>query len=137
MIIAVDFDGTIVHNKYPLIGNAVYGAKYWINQFKEAGATLILYTMRSDGEHGKKLTEALDWCRQEGLQFDYVNFYPASWTTSPKPYADIYIDDRAFGCPRIHSPVEGISSYVDWVRVGPAVIEQIRNNGPCNQKEGK
>ena len=47
--IAVDFDGTIVDHVFPEIGAAVPGAFKWLKRFKEAGATLILWTMRSDG----------------------------------------------------------------------------------------
>ncbi len=58
LYIAVDFDGTIVDHQFPEIGKAVPGAFDWLKRFKEAGATLILWTMRSDGqEYGDVLTQ--------------------------------------------------------------------------------
>ena len=50
MFIAIDFDGTIVDHRFPEIGKPVPGAFEWMKKFKEAGAKLILWTMRSDGQ---------------------------------------------------------------------------------------
>lgn len=135
-IIAVDFDGTLVDHVFPEIGEPVDGAFYWLRKFREAGAFLILYTMRAD-ERGAKsidmfpgerrfLSEAVDFCRQQGIEFDALNRNPQQdeWTSSPKAYAHIYIDDAACGCPL--SPAKnGGRPTVDWSIVGPMVMEFI------------
>lgn len=126
MIIAVDFDGTIVTHNYPHIGECV-GAIPWLKKFQEAGAELVLWTMRCDSErHGPVLTDAVEFCDRHGVRFFGVNSNPSqgSWTRSPKAYANIYIDDAAFGCPLVY-PAGG-RPHVDWEIVGPAVLKMIR-----------
>lgn len=117
MIIAIDCDGTIVEHYYPKLGKEVPGAFKWIKRFQELGAKLILYTMRDK----KELTEAIEFCSQFGIKFEYINENPnqKTWTTSPKVYANIYIDDAAFGCPLIWA--ENGRPYVNWDIVGPAI----------------
>lgn len=125
--IAIDFDGTIADHVFPEIGEPVPGAFEWIRKFRDAGATLVLWTMRSDGgEHGDVLTEAVEFCFEHGIDFDYVNENPQDWTTSPKAYAKTYIDDNAWGCPLKDNP-NGGRPYVDWDEVGPGVMELIES----------
>lgn len=125
MYIAVDFDGTIADHRYPDIGKAVPGAFHWLTRWQEAGAGLILWTMRSDGPDGPTLTEAIEFCMSHGIKFDHVNEHPVTWTTSAKAYAHIYIDDAAFGCPLRENPRMGGRPFVDWDVVGPAVLSRI------------
>jgi hypothetical protein len=58
---------------------------------------LILFTMRS----GSKLDDAVKWFRDRKIELWAVNENPEQreWTSSPKVYADLYIDDSAVGCP--------------------------------------
>lgn len=100
MIIAVDFDGTIVEHKYPAIGKEIPYAVKTLKLFQEKGHKLILWTYR----HGKDLEEAVMFCEDRGLYFHAVNnnFDGEEFdnTYSRKIYADIYIDDRnLFGLP--------------------------------------
>lgn len=128
MLIAVDFDGTIVDHQFPDIGAPVPGAFEWLKSWKQSGATLFLWTMRSDGqESGNVLTDAIEFCRKHGVEFDGHNNNPSqlSWTTSPKCYAQIYVDDAAFGCPLRENPRTGGRPFVDWDIVGPAVAAMI------------
>ena len=123
MFICVDFDGTIVDHRYPEIGQPVPGAVKWLKLLHRQGARLILFTMRSDGGvAGNALTDALDYLRSEGVELFAVNENPGQqeWTSSPKVYADVYIDDSAFGCPLIR-PTGFARPCVDWNEVGPAV----------------
>lgn len=126
-IIAIDFDGTIVDHRYPDIGAAVPGAISYLKQFQEAGAKLILWTMRS----GQTLHEAIAYCKGNGVEFWGINENPdqKEWTESPKAYAQIYIDDAAFGCPLRENPRAGGRPYVDWDIVGPKVLEIINIRG--------
>ncbi len=127
MNIAIDFDGTIVAHEFPDIGEEVPGAFEWMKKFQEAGCNLILWTMRSDGQEvGEVLTHAVEYCRERGIEFFGVNQNPKQdWSTSPKAYAHVYIDDAAFGCPLRENPKMGGRPFVDWDIVGPAVFAMI------------
>jgi hypothetical protein len=130
VIIAVDFDGTIVDHCFPAIGDPVPGAARWLKRFQEFGAKLILWTMRADGREGgfNPLTEAVEYCRSAGIEFWAVNANPeqAEWTASPKAYAHIYIDDAAFGCPLKENPRADGRPFADWDKIGPAVEDILK-----------
>lgn len=95
--IAVDFDGTIVDHEYPEIGKEKLFAFQTLKELQKMGANLILWTFRS----GKKLEEAVEFCRQNGVEFYAVNSnYPEEVFTnsiSRKIDVDIYIDDKNLG----------------------------------------
>lgn len=97
MKIAVDFDGTIVENKYPGIGKPKLFAFETLRELQKRGTLLILWTYRS----GKELEEAVDFCKKKGIEFYAVNKnYPEEKydsTISRKIDADIYIDDKNLG----------------------------------------
>lgn len=144
MIIAIDFDGTLCDHQFPEIGAENPHAFEYLRQFQEAGAKLILFTMRSGLRNNAKsdegheanrdfLTEAVDWCKERGITFWGVNQNPlqSSWTQSPKPYAHVYIDDAAYGCPMRESPRLGGRAMVDWEQVGPAVLNLVRGEASC------
>lgn len=129
MLIAIDFDGTVVDHCFPDIGEPVPGAFFWLKKFQEHGAKLILWTMRSDSQKsGPVLTEAVEFCRNNGVEFWAVNENPTQkeWTGSPKVYAHIYVDDAAHGCPLRTNPRLGGRDYVDWDVVGPSVLELLK-----------
>ncbi len=97
MIIAVDFDGTIVEHEYPNIGKTRLFAFETLKMLQEKGHQLILWTYRS----GKELKDAVEFCRENGLEFYAINSnYPEEEyddTISRKINADIYIDDKNLG----------------------------------------
>lgn len=98
MIIAVDFDGTIVEHKYPYIGREIPFAIDTLKKLKEERHTLILWTVRED----KLLEEAVEFCRERGLEFYAINSnYPEEKKShdhfSRKLKADLFIDDRNLG----------------------------------------
>lgn len=97
MIIAVDFDGTCVEHDYPAVGMDVEGAVEVLRAMVAKRHRLILFTMRS----GEKLDDAVKWFRDRKIALWAVNENPEQkeWTSSPKVYADLYIDDSAVGCP--------------------------------------
>ena len=96
-IIAVDFDGTLVTDEYPHIGEPIYDIIKWCKEQKLQGNTLILWTCRS----GKYLDDALTFCNRVGLNFDYVNcntienIIKHDGRDTRKIYADIYLDDKS------------------------------------------
>ncbi len=98
MVIAVDFDGTIVEHRYPKIGKPIPFAVETLKELHKQGHQLILWTYRA----GKYLDEAVAYCKSKGVEFYAVNanepdeeFDPIN--QSRKIYADIYIDDRNVG----------------------------------------
>lgn len=126
-VIAVDFDATCVKHKYPEVGEDVPGAADWLKAFHEAGANLILNTMRSDDRpDGKTLEAAINWFEDNDIPLFGVNHNPTQddWTSSPKVYAHLYIDDAAFGCPLVNLN-DGSRPYVDWSIVGPSVMQMM------------
>lgn len=98
MVIAVDFDGTIVKHKYPAIGEERPFAVETLKMLQRDGHRLILWTVREREE----LAEAIDWCKSRGLEFYAVNSDFPEETTENKNFsrklkADLFIDDRNFG----------------------------------------
>ncbi len=97
LLIAVDFDGTIVENKYPKIGKEQLFAFSTLKKLQNAGHRLILWTVRN----GKHLEEAIAYCEKNGITFYAINStYPEEQFTekiSRKIVADIFIDDRNIG----------------------------------------
>lgn len=102
-IVAVDFDGTIVSDKYPEIGQTNLEMVSVLHQLTGQGVELILWTCRDD----KQLQEAVDFCAGLGLKFAAVNEnHPAVKSLfnndTRKVYADLYIDDKSI--PHTMSP---------------------------------
>lgn len=109
MIIAIDFDGTCVKHAYPKIGEDI-GAVPVLKEMLKNGHQLVLNTMRS----GELLGDAVKWFNDNGISLSGINHCPgqSTWTTSPKVYAQVYIDDAALGCPTTMDDQQNI--YVDW-----------------------
>lgn len=99
MIIAIDFDGTIVEHKYPSIGTELPFAMDTLIKLKEEGHRLILWTVRE----GKLLDDAVEFCRERGLEFYAINRdYPEEEKGRNNHYSrklkvDLWIDDRNLG----------------------------------------
>ena len=94
-IIAVDFDGTLCENKYPDIGAPIPTVIEFVKRQKADGNIVILWTCRA----GQQLADAVTWCKNQGLIFDYINenvkeniaMYGGD---TRKVFADVYIDDK-------------------------------------------
>ena len=99
MVIAVDFDGTIVEHRYPSIGKELPFAIDTLRQLAAEGHRLILWTVRE----GQYLDDAVEFCRSRGLEFYAVNLdYPEEEPErnnrfTRKLKADLWIDDRNLG----------------------------------------
>ncbi len=99
MTIAVDFDGTIVKHRYPEIGPEIPFAIETLRKLQEEGHKLIMWSVRE----GELLDEAVEWCRERGLEFYAVNRdYPEEESDknnhfSRKLKVGIFIDDRNLG----------------------------------------
>jgi len=98
MVIAVDFDGTIVTHEYPNIGKEIPFAIDTLKRLQQSPDNLlVLWTVRE----GVELKEAVEFCRKRGLEFYAVNKnYPEESAEHPEPRklkADLFIDDRNLG----------------------------------------
>ncbi len=94
MLIAVDFDGTIVEHAYPAIGKPIPFAIDVLRKLQEEGHEIVLWTYRT----GETLDAAVNYCRDKGLEFYAVNkmFPEEEWEEGGprKIDADIFIDDK-------------------------------------------
>ena len=99
MLIAVDFDGTIVEHRYPAIGREIPFAIETLKRLRDERHKLILWTVRE----GRLLDEAVAFCRERGLEFYAVNRdYPEEEEGRNNHYSrklkvDLFIDDRNLG----------------------------------------
>lgn len=98
MIIAVDFDGTIVEHRYPTIGEERPFATETLKKLIVEGHRIILWTVRE----GRLLDEAIRFCEERGVKFYAINRnYPeenfADGSCARKLNADVWIDDRNVG----------------------------------------
>ena len=96
MIIAVDFDGTIVEHVYPRIGKPIPFALEVLKRLQQEDRhTLLLWTVRED----ELLEEALDYCSKNGVTFYAANKnYPEEEGATPRKLtADVFIDDKNIG----------------------------------------
>ncbi|HBI82025.1 MAG TPA: hydrolase [Bacteroidales bacterium] len=95
--VAVDFDGTIVENDYPQLGKPMLFAFETLKELQKRGFTLILWTIRT----GKLLDEAVEFCRQNGVEFYAINQnHPEEVFDASLPRkieVDVFIDDRNLG----------------------------------------
>lgn len=135
MDICIDFDGTCVTHEFPRIGEDI-GAVPVLKELVEAGHKLILFTMRSDRKTKKKvdgetitveenfLTDAVNWFAENGIALYGVQKNPKQrfWTSSPKAYGHLYIDDANLGCPLL-VPKEG-RPYVNWEEIRNILVER-------------
>lgn len=129
MYIGIDFDGTCVTHEFPKVGRDI-GAVPVLKELVQNGHQLILFTMRSDKQevltdhyeiHSKAesyLTEAVNWFKDNGIELFGIQTNPTqhSWTSSPKAYCHLYIDDAALGCPLVDAPFPE-RPYVNWEEV--------------------
>ena len=136
MEICIDFDGTCVTHEFPKVGKDI-GAVPVLKKLVEAGHKLILFTMRSDRPNhtgqlredikdvtGIFLTDAIDWFNKNQIPLYGINSNPnQGWTTSPKAYAHLYIDDAALGCPLLFIPEMADRPFADWNKIEEILIE--------------
>lgn len=122
MVIAVDFDGTIVEHKYPEIGEEIPFATDTLKMLAAEHHRLILWSVRE----GELLQEAIDWCKERGVEFWAVNKdYPEEKPElnnhfSRKLKADVFIDDRNIGglpdWGEIYRMIHGHETWKDVIR---------------------
>lgn len=99
MIISIDFDGTIVNEIYPDIGQLKPNAKEVINKLHNEGHTIIINTCRV----GTYQDNAEEFLFNNDIWYDWINtncptrVQQHNGQDSRKISADIYIDDKNLG----------------------------------------
>jgi hypothetical protein len=118
VIIALDFDGTVVTHAYPEVGEDI-GAVAVLKELVAQEDKLILWTMRS----GTLLEDAVAWFKKHDIPLWGINENPSQkeWTESPKLHADLLIDDSALGCPTCFLDGERRPA-ADWRRIREMLV---------------
>lgn len=98
-IVAVDFDNTLCYSRWPELGNPNEKLIRFLINWKNNEHKLILWTCRT----GNMLEAAVEWCREQGLEFDAINEnleeqIQLYGTDSRKISANYYVDDKCI-CP--------------------------------------
>lgn len=96
--IAIDFDGTVVEDKFPAVGKPMMFAFETLKKLEGDGHKLVLWTYRT----GRELKEAVEFCSKNGIEFYAINssFEGEKFNekeASRKINADIFVDDRNVG----------------------------------------
>jgi len=90
MILAIDFDGTIVDHQYPEIGDLKPNAVETIQQWHNAGHQIIIWTCRHTDSDIIPMKEFLN---ENKIPYDAINDnvgIKSSWQPFPKILADIH-----------------------------------------------
>lgn len=95
-IIAVDFDGTLVEDRFPEIGEPREWVWDDVFEAQKIGAKIILWTSRDN----ERLKAAVEFCTNRGLHFDAINDNLDECKVmfdndTRKVFADEYWDDKA------------------------------------------
>lgn len=147
MDIGIDFDGTCVTHEFPKVGEDI-GAVPVLKELVANGHNLILFTMRSNVQNntgysnevpevhnGNFLDDAVNWFKQHDIPLYGIQVNPTqhTWTTSPKCYAQLYIDDAALGIPLLVHTINELDEtgnkrwsrpYVNWPEVCKMLIQK-------------
>lgn len=120
--IVIDFDGTCVTHDYPRIGRDI-GSVPVLKRLVANEHQLILFTMRSD----KQLQDAVDWFRRNNIPLHGVQINPDQkrWTSSPKAYGQLIIDDASLGAPLKMDLKLSNRAFIEWNQVEDW-LEQMR-----------
>ncbi|WP_372712959.1 HAD hydrolase family protein [Ilyobacter sp.] len=108
MIVAIDFDGTIVDSSFPDIGEIKPNAERVIKRLFGEGHKIIIWTCRPVNNKG--MEEMKKWLNFKDIPYHKINenIDGIKITTSNKVFADVYIDDMD-----VHCREKG----VDWYRI--------------------
>src|SRR5690606_17763700 len=122
---------------FPAVGKDI-GAQRVLKALTNHGHQLILFTMRCDRENcgnpedetiqdvsGTFLKDAVKWFTDNDIPLFGVQSNPTqlNWTTSPKSYAQLMIDDSSLGCPLKTDISKSLRPFVDWVEVERMLVK--------------
>lgn len=119
--IIVDFDGTCTTHAYPYIGEDI-GAVPVLKKLVDNGHKLILFTMRSDhkiDQTKQYLTEAVQWFKDNEIPLYGIQKNPTqgNWTSSPKAYGQLILDDAAAFAPLKYDKTISDRPFIDWCKM--------------------
>lgn len=137
MIIGIGFDGTCVTDEFPKIGQEI-GSVDILKKLTDTGHQLILFTIRSNIDNpesennkihlksGTYLTDAVKWFKKHKIPLYGIQTNPTqkTWTTSPKAYCELYIDNAALGCPLKYNKYISSKAFVDWEKIEKLLKEE-------------
>jgi hypothetical protein len=115
LIFKVSSSWLLKYLKFPLIGEG-RGVVSVLRELVKNGHKLILFTIRSDVEDpasednsitcrpGKYLSDAVQWFKDNNVPLYGIQKNPTqhnTWTSSPKAYRNLIIDDAGLGVPLV------------------------------------
>lgn len=107
MTIAVDFDGTLADTDATKIYSPNTKLINYLIDRRKNDDKIILWTCRE----GSRLEQAIEWCKERGLEFDSVNDNLPGlkiFGLNPrKVAADLYIDDMMVNKEEFDLPFRG------------------------------
>lgn len=121
-IVAVDFDGTLVEDSFPEIGKPYTEMFDIMKYLRSSGVKVILWTSRNFHRNRDLLEEAIQFCKEQGLEFDAINenvreVQELTGEDTRKVYADLYVDDKSIHS--LQSPLYWLNkvnlSWVDYM----------------------
>lgn len=151
MTIVIDFDGTCVTNEFPKIGNEI-GATSVLKELIQNGHELILFTSRHDQkkwlsyfslskEKQNHLTEAVNWFKERGIPLYGIQKHPKQkrWSSSPKAFGELIIDDSTLGCPLILPEENSLSKmpYADWIQIRAYLVDLGLLSNPTKESDNQ
>lgn len=121
--ICVDLDGTLAQKEEPFcaetIGEPIAKAVAWVHRFHEAGARIIIFTVRGN------CASVAKWLNANGVPYDYINENPDQpKDASAKLLADVYWDDRAYNA-------------LDPDEHGPSIVSKIEAHSDSDETDSK
>lgn len=128
--IAVDFDGTLCEFAFPEIGEPKPYVIEFLKMQQAAGAHIILSTCRANGTKRALLDEAVQFCKEQGIDLYAINENPDNTYgkeygvtgTERKVFADLYIDDKAMNTSHLEM---SMFAYLNAREAGEAVEQDI------------
>lgn len=123
--LAIDFDGLLCENKYPNIGKPKWNI---INMIKarQKDMSTVLWTCRRD----KQLEEALNACKEWGVEINYVNENAPdvvrSYGCDPRKVVAVeYWDDRAVNPVAVQKLKEAIYKKMEDEPENEQVLQEV------------
>ncbi len=129
MDILIDFDNTVLAGNFPDVHTDI-GAVPVLKRLVEEGHRLILFTCRSDNMdkevdtggldvapiNGLFLTEAVQWFKDNDIPLYGIQRHPLQdgFTSSPKAFGDLLIDDTTLGAPVMVDLNISRKPFIDW-----------------------
>jgi hypothetical protein len=119
--ILIDFDGSCVAHDFPNIGKDI-GAEFVLKTLTDIGHKLILFTMRSDSHkdlHTSYLADSIKWFEEKNIPLYGIQKNPTqhTWTSSPKAYGQMILDDISLGTPLCSCPVVSDRPFINWIQI--------------------